>query len=101
MHAWPSDYTPDMISRALDLYERPPRLATFPLWDDAWNFIHDRCWNLVPPLRISARKAIVELDALLKTAALQDEAVKPVEESTSNRFYDLLSHLILFADFFM
>jgi len=101
VHAWPSDYTPDMISRALNLYEKPPRLATFPLWDDAWNLIHDRCWNLVPPLRITARKAIVELDALLKTAALQDEAAKPVEECTSNWFYDMLSHLILFADFFM
>ncbi len=64
---WPSTYGEEDIKKALESGERPPRPATFPPWDEAWNFIHDRCWNLDPKKRITSREAVVELEALLKT----------------------------------
>jgi len=63
---WPADYR-DYITSALKSGKRPPRPATFPPWDEAWNFIHDRCWVFDPAERITAREAVVELEALLKT----------------------------------
>jgi len=65
-HAWPG--YGGMASEALECGQRPPRLATFPPWDEAWNFIHDRCWELDPSKRITAREAVVELEELLKSA---------------------------------
>lgn len=63
---WPADYQ-EYIPSAFKSGKRPPRLATFPPWDEAWNFIHDRCWVLDPAKRITAREAVVELETLLKT----------------------------------
>jgi len=64
---WPSGYDGVDVYYALTRGKRPPRPAVFPPWEEAWNFIHDRCWNLDPEKRITSREAVVELEALLKT----------------------------------
>ncbi|KLO08646.1 kinase-like protein [Schizopora paradoxa] len=73
---WPIGYDDNTIGDALISYERPPRLPSFPPWDEAWRFIHDRCWCIDPSQRITAHEAITELEALSKSKPYVDDVPK-------------------------
>ena len=66
---WPfADDVQNRVREALAEKRRPERPATFPQWDEAWSFIHDRCLVTEWSERITSKEAFEELGALLKTA---------------------------------